>query len=161
MDQGKVMSKVTSFVKRFEWLWIAILLALALQVAVWFADRRSPFSFSTYTSTSATPGNIVRIVVQVERDLDRECSAVFSRHLIDPAGVRYDLVAGQYMSADALRKMDALMPGELRLALFVPESSPAGLAHLFTSLQYSCNPVHRTIWPIEMTMEIDFIVDAP
>ncbi len=155
------MTKATRFVQRFEWLSIAILIALAVQVAVWFADRRPPFSWTTYTSTSTKPGNFVWFVAQVNRELDRECSVIFSRHLIDPDNNRHDLISGQYMSAHDLRKMDSMMPGELRLKMIVPDGMSAGLAHLFTTLQYSCNPVHRTIWPIEMTMELDFIVDAP
>lgn len=55
--------------------------------------------------------------------------------------------------------MDSRDPGKLRLAVVVPESSPPGLAHLFTTLEYYCNPLHKLAWPIEVTMELDFIVE--
>jgi hypothetical protein len=153
------MTAATSFVEKLHWLWRAILLACFVQIAFWAADRTPPFVLGPYTSTSAPPGGTVRIVAKVQRDLSRKCSVVFSRHLIDASGARYDLVSGQTMSAYALEAMEKLMPGELRLQVHIPPGTPPGLAHLFTVLEYSCNPFHRRVSPIELTIEMDFIVE--
>ena len=152
---------VTTALQKSKWLWRAILIACLIQVAFWAFDRSPPFKLISYTSTSAPPGKSVLLTAKVRRDLSRECSVVFSRHFFDSSGARYDLVAGQYMSAYALRLMDQLTPGELRLRDDLPESVTPGLAHLFTNLEYSCNKFHRLVWPIEVTMELDFIVDKP
>ena len=156
-----MMTLATNIVFRLQWLWRAILIGCLVQVGYWAVDRSSPFKLISYTTTSAPPGGSALVVAKVRRDLARDCSVVFSRHMFDASGARFDIVSGQFMSAYALRLMDALTPNELRLRVDVPASAAPGLAHVFSTLEYSCNPFHRAFAPIEVTMELDFIIEKP
>ena len=156
-----MMTLATNIVFRLQWLWRAILIGCLIQVGFWAVDRSSPFRLISYTTTSAPPGGSALVVAKVRRDLARDCSVVFSRHMFDASGARFDIVAGQAMSGYALRLMDALTPGELRLRVDVPASAVPGPAHLVSALEYSCNPFHRAFAPIEVVMGLQFVIEKP
>lgn len=155
------MSKATSILEKLMWLWWLILTASILQVVWWHLDDKPPFTLISYTSTVAKPGGVVSFDADVKRDLSRKCSVTFSRHMFDSKGHRTDISSGQTMTSKGIAEMDNLTPNKLKLDITVPVSASPGLAHLFTVLDYRCSPIHYWAKPIEMTMELDFIVIAP
>lgn len=140
--------------------WVLVIYVV-LQLGMWVADRAVPFRALSHTSTPVHPGETVRLTINVERELWRDCSTTFSRYMLDSTGGRRDLVSGQFMSADNIRDLDRTSPGQLILDIDIPTTYKPGLVRHLTSLEYECNPVHRLFWPIRTTMEVDFIVSPP
>ena len=128
----------------------------------WAFDRHPPFAIiGPVMARNAPPGGTAYFVADVRRDLDRDCSVRFSRYLIDGAGVRHDFaVDPRVMTADGLRAMDTLMAGKLRLAVEIPRGANPGRATYTTELIYVCNPLHKW-WPIEVSMPLRFVIEAP
>ena len=142
--------------------WLAWLLCVPIlwQAGVWLTDRSPPFAvIGPVVMKNAKPGEMAFFTAPVRRDLDRNCSVQFSRHLIDGRGIRFDLTKEPgMMTAAGLRAMDAAMGGYLRLAVDVPEAAAPGPAIFATDLSYACNPIHRA-WPIEVSLEILFVIE--
>ena len=137
--------------------WLVIVLSLG-QVAVWATDRYPPFALISATSNTPMPGGQLMVQAKVRRDLERDCSVMFSRYMFDSVGVRYDMTGPQMMSAEAIRAMDALAPGELNLIVRVPETFRPGRAVFTTVLEYRCNPLQDLLRPIYVRMDIPFEV---
>lgn len=143
-----------------HWRWIprAVLLALSAWVLVMAFDREPPLALISSWTSSPKPGGILVVRAKVRRDLDRECSATFSRYLFDKFGSRHEATGPQMMTAQGIRNMDALAPGELNVQLPVPINFPAGPAIMTTIFEYRCNPLQDLFRPIGVEMNIPFEV---
>lgn len=153
------MRKLISWAGHNAWAGWLLSLPFLLMAGVWLTDRAPPFAvIGPVVVSNARAGEIVYFTAPVRRDLDRECSVVFSRHIIDVRGIRFDIsTAPGVMTAAGLRAMDAAMGAYLRLAVEVPEQAAPGQAAFVTELSYACNPVHRA-WPIEVSMPLLFLI---
>lgn len=153
------MTKITRTLERLNILSLIIVLACALQVLWWVFDTSPPFELVSYTATAAQPGGVTRIEAVVKRDLARDCSVPFSRHLFDATGVRFDISGHQMMSASALNTLNQISPDRLRLIVPVPPIAAPGRALITTVLEYRCNPLQESIGkPIRMEMKTYFEV---
>lgn len=148
------MSRVTSWLESYIKVAFALLFIWFAILGYWAVDRSSPFQLKDYTVFNAGRGQTMFIDADVQRDTARACAVTFSRYLFDSKLIRHELGGGQYMSAAALKDMDATLPGRLRLAIQVPPGAALGPASLITALEYNCNPVH-TVWPIEVLMKMN------
>ena len=144
--------------------WVAWLLCVPIvwQGGLWLTDRSPPFAITgAVVTVNARPGDMAFFTALVRRDLDRDCSVLFTRHLIDGKGMRFDLSKEPgVLTAEGLQAMDAAMGGYLRLAVAVPESAAPGPAIFATNFSYMCNPIHRA-WPIEVSMSMLFVIEDP
>lgn len=127
--------------------------ACIAQIVWWMADRSPPFMLDSYTVDPTKRGHVALITGKVRRDIHRGCSATFARYIFDSQGFRHALGNEEAMSAAGIKRMDAINPGVLRLAIPLPESMAAGPARYVTDLVYSCNPIH-VFKPIHVLMEI-------
>lgn len=153
------MTKITRTLERLNILSLIIVLACALQVLWWVFDTSPPFELVSYTATAAQPGGVTRIEAVVKRDLARDCSVTFSRHMFDATGVRFDLSGQQMMSASALKTLNEISPDKLRLNIAVPAIAAPGRALVTTVLEYRCNPWQESIGrPIRVEMKNYFEV---
>lgn len=153
------MTKIIDWAGRNVWIGWLLAIPFLLQGVIWLTDRAPPFSvIGPVVVSNARPGEIIYFTAPVRRDLDRECSVMFSRHIIDVRGIRFELTKEPgVMTAAGLRAMDAAMGKYLRLAVEVPEQAAPGQAAFVTELSYACNPVHRA-WPIEVSMPLLFLI---
>ena len=151
------MITMTKVLARSAWLAWALLTASLAGLGWMMLDTAAPFVMLDYTAESVRPGAVLRVDVQVRRDLSRKCSVTFSRHMFDSAGTRVDLVGSTQMTAKALEGLEKHSPGQLRMAVPIPPYVSIGRAHLVTPLAYVCNAWH-SVRPIETTMVIDFEV---
>lgn len=153
------MTRITKALNHLRLFWYFLILLTLGQITWWIFDNRPPFIMTQYWATPVKPGGQVYFLALVKRDIARNCSVIFSRHMFDSEGARYDIVSGQQMSAVALRQMETVTPGELRLWLRVPEQMPLGTARMVTVLEYQCNPIHhlRGGINVDMTMEFEVI----
>ena len=142
--------------ERSMWVAYAIIAVAVAQLAWWALDRHSPFDVLKINAAEVHQ-NVVRFDLDVRRDLDRNCSVEFSRHLVDADGYRHDMSVGQIMDAEALREMDKRMGGKLLLSMDLPAGMAHGPAAMVTVLRYSCNPL-QTMWPIQVRMTVPFEV---
>lgn len=110
----------TKIVQSLMWLWVLILAISGAQVAWWALDRRPPFETISVTAQPVRPGGILLIDGKVRRDLDRDCSIVASRYMLDARGTRHEIMGLTTMTPEALRKMDAAAPGEVHLGAANP-----------------------------------------
>ena len=151
--------KIRAWAERHSWVAWLLCVPIFIQGAVWLADRSPPFAITGPVVTiDAQPGELAFFTALVRRDLDRNCSVSFSRHLIDGRGVRFDLLKEPgVMTAAGLRAMDAAMGGYLRLAVEVPAGAAPGPAIFATDLSYACNPIHRA-WPIDVSLSLLFVI---
>ncbi len=125
------------------------------QVVLWAMDRTPPFVVNGYTSNPTHRGEIVKIKVDVKRELDRMCSVTYSRMFLDAKGVTWDLTEGvRLMTAKSLDELDRRNPDMLVIKIKVPEQAAAGRGSVMTVLEYVCNPVHQ-LYPIPMVMVTD------
>lgn len=147
----------TSVLRRSAWLAWLLLIVSGGGLALMIGDDDPPFRLIGYTVEPVRPGGVLRVTADVQRDLDRECSVVFSRHMFDSLGTRIDLAGTRNMTADAIRVLDEVSPGKLRLALPIPAYAAAGPAKLVTPLSYQCNAWHA-MRPIETTTVMVFEV---
>ena len=151
------MNLVHGVIQRSAWLAWGLLIVSALGLGLMIADDEPPFVMLGYTTEPVRPGGVLRVDADVRRDLGRECSATFSRHMIDATGTRIDLAGTRHMTADAIRGLDAASPGKLRLALPIPAYAAVGRAVLVTPLIYECNAWHG-LRPIQTTAALAFEV---
>lgn len=134
-----------------------IIIFLAIALVVYYAmDRDPPFAVVSVLPAQARPGEYVTLQATVRRDVDRRCSADFSRYLYDSAGSRFDLGRSS-ASAEMIDSLERTSPGFLKVSIKLPEVMEPGQADMQTVLAYRCNKVH-TIWPIEVTTDIPFLV---
>ena len=154
--------KAIKWAGQHAWLGWLFCLPVFWTLGEWAFDRDPPFAVvGPVMAFNAAPGETAFFNADVRRDLDRECSVIFSRHMIDGAGVRHDFAKDpRVMTSDGIRAMDLLMAGRLRLAVEIPRGANPGPAVYTTELQYSCNPLHR-IWPIDVTMPLRFRIEPP
>lgn len=140
------------------WFWMLLLVVSLAQVAWWALDRDPPFRLIIAQANSPQPGGVLLVRSRVQRDLERDCSVVFSRYLFDRNGTRHDATSPQMMTAQGLRNMDALAPGQLNVQIQVPDSFPPGHAVMTTILEYRCNPLQDIARPIPVEMSVPFEV---
>ena len=133
--------------------WTLIAIAMG-QVFYWMYDRSPPLVIFEYTASPTQPNGTMLINGDVKRSLDRECSAVLSRTLIDANGYRSAIGGSQIMTADAIRKIDDANHNKMLVAIPIPKDIVPGPAVLATSMSYTCNPIHQ-LWPIEMLIEMN------
>lgn len=153
------MNRVSLWMAR--WI-IAPSLALASFAGVavlWALDREPPFTVLDVIPATAQAGTTVNLQIAVLRDVRRTCDATFTRSVYDGAGYRFDLEGLQQANAAAIRRVEKDTPGVLRLAVPVPSAARSGVGALVTSLEYTCNPLHR-LWPIRMVTVIPFQIEA-
>jgi hypothetical protein len=151
------MSRVNLFLRRLLIVPVLVLILFGVKLVMWGADRAPPFKVLHVNPAIAAPGQPVRLVAQVRRDLHRKCSVTFTRHLFDGAGFRHDMEGAQMLSDEALRALDARAPGMLNVTLRVPSHASPGSASLVTALDYECNPMHAA-WPIHVVTEMRFTI---
>lgn len=155
------MTAAIKWAGRHAWLGWLLCLPLFWILADWALDRAPPFAITgPVLARNAPPGGTAFFEADVRRDLDRECSVRFSRYLIDGAGVRHEFAVDLLMTPDGLRAMNILMAGKLRIAVEVPRGANPGKAVHTTELFYICNPLHKW-WPIEVSMPLRFVIEAP
>lgn len=146
------------------WLGWLFCLPIAWKFAVWATDTTPPFQLlAQAVVVSGPPGGEVAFEAEVRRDLDRECSVAFSRHIVDARGFRHDFEGEpRYLSAEGLRRMDDDMGGKLRLIVNIPKAAAVGPAVYAAELRYVCNPL-QTLFPIRthMTLPFDVLPAAP
>lgn len=145
---------------RHAWLGWLLCVPVAWQLLDWIIDREPPFAaLGAAQASPVRAGGTVVFIAAVRRDLDRDCTVQFSRHLIDGLGIRHDFAADpRVMTADGLREMDSAMGHQLRLAVNIPAGAAPGPATYTSDLIYRCNPVH-VLWPIAVSMPLRFHID--
>lgn len=139
---------------------LKLVVLLAVGTLLWWSfARAAPFYVKNYVEPSSVKaGETVFFTMPAYRDLGRDCSVKWSRHLIDSISVRHDLREGErFMSAEALRSMSEAMGQTLKTAALVPDSAAPGRAVLVTNLRFTCNPV-QVAFPIEVTLFFPFEV---
>lgn len=130
---------------------------LAAIAAVWAFDDALPFKVLRYTATPTYPGGTMLVIADVERDLSRNCDAVYSRRFVDAAGAQHPVESDTTMGHSAIFAMDKRNPNKLIFPVPIPESAAPGMGLVVTPIQYVCNPWHwrRPITAsIEMTGEV-------
>ena len=154
--------RLVKWAGRNAWMGWLFCLPLFYQLVDWSLDRHPPFGIiGPVEVRGGKPGETVYFHAPVRRDLDRNCSVRFSRHMIDGAGVRFDFALDpRIMTPDGLRAMDLLMDGGLRLAVDVPRGASPGRGSYTTELLYQCNPLHKW-FPIAVTMPLKFTIQEP
>lgn len=145
--------------ERFLWVAQVVILGSIAIVAWYTLDRKPPFAVVSVEPAFARPGEYVTIKAEVRRDVNRHCSAEFSRYVFDALNTRFDL-GTQLASPEMIERADQASPNTLRVSFLVPPTIATGPARLDTVLQYRCNRVHY-IWPIEVTTRMPFEVLAP
>jgi len=150
------MKPLNAFLCRWcPYAWMFGLWAVIL--GTWGLDREPPFVLGPYTVNSPAPGGVLVFDAQVTRQLERQCSVQFSRHMFDSTGMRIDIAPLTNMSAEALENMDGVMDGRLKLRVSIPHGASPGPAKFVTVLDYRCNPLHY-VYPIHILMTVDFEV---
>lgn len=152
-----MIHRLDDLLRRLQWAATAMLWAGLLSVAFLAADRRPPFEILEYYPAHAKAGEYITITARVRRDVERSCSADFTRYLFDTAGARFDLGSSE-TSAVMIKHMEAQHPGLLRVIVKLPEVMQPGDGALVSVLHYRCNRVH-SLWPIEVTTTLPFTVD--
>jgi hypothetical protein len=138
---------------------VAVIWSALLVIPItWALDRKPPFSVLPAQAETPTvrAGETLRMVLPIRRNLDKLCSATFTRHIIDAAGFRHDLGGVQFMSAESLHAMDIAGP-LVKVAVPIPIEVSVGPAVLTSDREYECNPLH-TFWPIRTSMTFNFTV---
>lgn len=158
MTTHEIMKRVNFFVSGIFLVGIAMLGAFLIQLGVWAADTRVPFQLLAYKVSSVAPGQLAVLDAVVKRDLNRKCSADFSRYFFDSNNTRFDITQGvQHMNSATIEDLDSRNPGELRFLFRVPAEAAPGKGTLVTDLTYMCNPLHL-VWPIQYLMKVDMEV---
>lgn len=150
--------RATALLERLMWFWVPILAVSVGQVVWWALDRDPPFRLVSHQVNSPHAGGVLSVRAKVQRDLERDCSVTFSRYLFDRNGTRHENTGPQVMTAQTIRNMDAMAPGELNVQMLVPANFPPGPASMTTVLEYRCNPLQDVARPIPVEMNIPFEV---
>ena len=152
------MVRATQLLERMMWFWIILLIVSVGQVIWWALDQSPPFRVVSHQVNSPHAGGVLTVRAKVQRDLERDCYVTFSRYLFDRNGTRHENTGPQVMTAQAIRNMDAMAPGELNVQMLVPANFPPGPGSMTTVLEYSCNPLQDVARPIPVEMNIPFEV---
>lgn len=140
----------------FDWLATFVLFVTIIAAGFLALDREPPFAILEVEPAAARAGETVKLHMTVRRDVERECSAEFTRYVFDSGFTRYYIDRGQ-ASADFIRNLEKKSPGHLNIAFTIPADVDPGPATLETVLDYRCNKMHR-LWPIEVTTIAPFTV---
>lgn len=132
--------------------WTMIALAL-LQVGWWSINRSPPFELLSVSTSATVAGEYILIDAKVRRDPSRNCDVKYMRYITDAAGYRTELGGLQYMTDEAIDALEKETPGELHLAIRIPENVVSGNAVIGTVLSYACNPVQQ-VFPIQELINI-------
>lgn len=151
------MTHMTESLWRWRWIPTVLLMLWVLVLVSWAFDRKPPFELYSYEASSPRAGETLEFVAHVRRDIPRDCSVSFSRHMFDSTGARLDIQASTLMTPQALSMLDKVTPDHLKLRVPIPAGAASGPAQFVTSLEYVCNPLH-TIWPIRVQMQANFEV---
>lgn len=155
---NEIMTRATQLLERMMWFWIILLIVSVGQVIWWAMDRSPPFRVLSHQVNSPHAGGVLTVRAKVQRDLERDCSVTFSHYLLDRNGARHENTGQQVMTAQAIRNMDAMAPGELNVQMLVPANFPPGPGSMTTVLEYRCNPLQDVARPIPVEMNIPFEV---
>lgn len=128
--------------------WALIVASLCVSV-YWLVDTRPPFKLLEYSAGYAEPGGVMVIEAKVKRDPARNCSASWTRYIIDSTQTRVELMGIQYSTASAIAAMEQASPGRLRIAVEIPETVSPGPARIMATTEYVCNPLQR-LHPIDV-----------
>ena len=141
------------------WLGWLLCLPLLFKLASWVTDTDPPFEFLSRVETVAgSPGGEVSFEGEVRRDLDRDCSVSYSRHIVDSRGFRHDFeIEPRHLSSEGLRKMALDMDNKFRLVVNIPKAAAVGPAVYATELRYICNPL-QIAFPITVHTALPFEV---
>ena len=119
----------------------------------WASNTTPPFVLKDYKAMPLYQGGMITIDANVERDLDRRCSVKYSRKIVDSAGIVYSIEPTTEMSYNAIKVLEELNPGKLRINAQTSNSISTGWATVLTPLSYSCNPLQK-IFPIQMVLKM-------
>ncbi len=153
------MNRVSVWMARWIIAPIVVLIFFGTVALLWATDRAPPFAVIDVAPAVAHAGGTVNLRVDVRRDVRRTCDATFTRAVYDGAGYRFDLEGMQTANAAAIRRIEQLTPGAMRLSVPVPLAAMPGAGALVTSLEYTCNPLHQ-VWPIRVVTVIPFQIEA-
>lgn len=141
--------------------WTQLALGVLVLTLTWWSvvDSSPPFYVKEYTQPAAVhAGGTVVFMLPVYRDVARNCSVKWTRHLIDSNSIRYDIDKDRFMSAESLRTMNKMMGQMLKISVDVPQEVSVGRTVLVTNLHYACNPWQK-LFPIEVTLYFPFEVN--
>lgn len=138
----------------------ACLAIAAMWVLGWYLDSKPPLVMTHYAVSPAYPGGTMVAVVDVQRDLSRNCRAEYSRRFVDSQGASHSIESGTLMTAQAIKAAEARNPGKSIFAVVVPYGAPPGNSKILTPLVYYCNPWHN-MYPLEVSLELDATVLTP
>ena len=153
--------KLWRVIYELRWLPRLVLAGALIWIVAMALDREPPFKLLSYWTNQPKPGGTLVVRAKVHRDLDRECSVVFSRYLFDRVGARHEASGPQMMTPQALRSIDALAPGELNMQVPIPINFPPGPAVLTSVLEYRCNALQDVLRPIGVELNMAFEVLPP
>ena len=139
--------------------WFLLLFFIAT-TGLMLADRDPPFAVLSVEPAAAKPGQYVWLRAKVRRDVDRRCSAAFSRYIFDANGERVADLGDSRMSHEGIAELERLTPGRMAVRIQVPPDMDAGEAMLLTSIAYACNQAHQWL-PIHVTTRLPFTVLPP
>lgn len=145
----------------YHWMSTHLKLAWFLTLlwpAVWAFDREPPVRILDQSlQLKVRPGESAVFSASVQRNLRRQCSTRYSKHLLDAAGVEHDILASQTISYKTMLDMEHRMGPWFRIGVTIPPALPAGRATLFVDEEYVCNPLHY-LFPIRSTTTFTFTV---
>lgn len=147
---------------RHAWLGWLLCLPIAFTLLRWAMDDSPPFALLATTKVvSGPPGGEVFFDSAVRRDLHRDCSVRYTRHIVDARGFRHDFeMEPRYLSADGLRRMDKDMGQRLKIVVNIPKAAAVGPAIYAADLYYICNPLH-SLFPLRVHTAMRFDVLPP
>ena len=166
--QPQLFSKSTSQAKEKESFWdtaVRVLMSVSFVVAVlsWgpvivasvvmASNTKPPLIVHGYTAAPVHPGELITVYADVERDLERRCSARYSRKIIDSVGSVYSVEPSTDLSYHAIKVLDELNPNKLTINVLTPTSIQPGWATIITPVSYSCNPVQK-LFPINIVLKM-------
>lgn len=130
-----------------------------LWILGWYLDNKPPIVLKDYMVSPAYPGYTSFVVMNVERDLSRNCRATYSRRFIDSAGSSHAIESGTLLTAADIKAAELRNPGKALFAMEIPYGVPPGPGKIITPILYYCNPWHSIFNnPIEVSLEINVTV---
>lgn len=150
-----------SWLERYAWTGWFLLAFLAIAPVQWALERDAPFTVVRYIEPApVVAGAHVTFEMPVTRQLERDCTARWSRHIIDAAGIRHEYEGVHLATAKTLRDIERLQGPWIRTTLAIPPGIAPGRAVLASEVEYECNPIHA-LWPIRMSLFFPFEVLPP
>ena len=130
-------------------------------IVSWYIDSKPPIVMTGYTTTQTHPGGTVRVVMNVKRELQRNCRASYSRRLIDRTGAFIGGESGTHMTAQDIMDIEKRTPGQSIFTVDVPTYALPGELTIATPILYWCNPWHSWIAPLGVSLVVKTEVLAP